>query len=46
MKDQESIRGDLEIIRNVYQSKNAGDNLRIITDVTSENMQDVLNDWK
>ena len=46
MNDQESINKDLEIIRNAYRLKNAGENLRIITDISSGNMQDVLNDWK
>ncbi len=46
IKDNESIKTDLKIIRNAYQLKNAGENLKIISDGMSENMQDVLNDWK
>ena len=46
INDQESINKDLEIIRNAYQLKNAGENLKIISDGMSENMQDVLNEWK
>jgi hypothetical protein len=46
IKDKESINIDLKIIRNAYQLKNAGENLKIISDGMSENMQNVLNDWK
>ncbi|HOB85835.1 MAG TPA: alpha/beta hydrolase family protein [Bacteroidales bacterium] len=46
IKDNESIKTDMKIIRNAYQLKNAGENLKIISDGMSENMQDVLNDWK
>lgn len=45
MNDQESISTDLAIIQNVYKLKNAGENLKIITEASSGNMRGVLNDW-